>query len=50
MDVDTGINRFGGRKLREFAFEGLYFLCEVGGNINYYKEEIVEKLKVPTDF
>lgn len=48
IGVDTGVNRFGGRKLRQFPLEGFCFLCEVGGNILYSKEELVGKLKVPT--
>lgn len=46
IGVDIGINRFGGRKLRQFPFEGFCFLCEVGGDITYCKKELVEKLKV----
>lgn len=46
--VDIEINRFCVRKLRQFLFEGLCFLYEVGGNIIYCKKELVEKLKVPT--
>lgn len=31
IGVDTGVNRFCGRKLRQFPFDGFCFLCEIGG-------------------
>lgn len=47
IGVDTGINRFCGRKLRQFPFDGFCFLCEVGGSILYSKEDLVGKLTTP---
>lgn len=47
IGVDTGFNRFGVRKLRQFPFDSFCFLCEVGSNILYSKEELVGKPKVP---